>query len=453
MQAAADCRPLRGPFGNVRCGHCALTARGMQECSCPYRRVPDPLYDPPIVRRDVLILGAGPAGSALARRLARAGFAVELADRKNFPRDKPCGEFLSPECVPLLAQLGLEEQLTKLGPRLVRGMRIHGYGREAVGHFRRLGDRPESARCGLGIRRTQFDAMLLDGAVQAGASWLPRHEFVALRRDANGRVVGATLRDPDGALRECEARWVIGADGVHSRVARELGVQRRTPWLDQFALVAHYEDVCPLPTAEVHLFAGGFFAATTVDAGLFSVNLVVPRSTLRNRGVDWDTFVAAHAARAPAFAARLATARRTTPWRGIGPLAYTTSTQTFPGCALVGDACGYVDPLTGEGIYFALYGARALGDALAAALHDPAHEAERLAGYRAARQREVGPRLAAAAALQRAIRHPRLVASFLRAAARWPAVADLVVTLTGDTVHPRDLLRPSFWRAFRLATA
>ncbi len=399
---------------------------------------------------DVLVLGAGPAGSALANQLARDGFHVLLADKKAFPREKPCGEFLSPECTPYLAALDLQQPLAALGPRLVRGMQLHGYGAQALGRFRPVGTHSPTATTGFGVRRTHFDRLLLQAAERAGAHWLPRHEFVALQRDGDGRIVGATLRCAAGKLHSCRARFVVGADGVHSRVAHALGVQRPTPWLDQFALVAHFTGVAPQPSAEVHLFRGGFFAATTVDGGVFSVNLIVPRRTLRDRGDDdWDAFVAGHFDRAPGFGQRLAGSKRLLPWRGIGPLAYTTRRQTFAGAALVGDACGYVDPITGEGIYFALFGARALGEALATALHDPARATAALATYATRRRHEVGPRLWAAAMLQRALRQPWLVRTFLRTAARWPVLADLVVTLTGDAAHPRDLLRPSFWRDFR----
>jgi flavin-dependent dehydrogenase len=397
---------------------------------------------------DVLVIGAGPAGSSVANQLARAGFAVRLADKKDFPRHKPCGEFLSPQCLPFLQDLGAS--IEALGPRLVRGMQMSGYGQTALGRFRRVGDRPAFTLAGFGVRRERFDQMLLEGARAAGAEWLPRHEFVRLLRDDNGRIAGARLRDAGGAEIDCRARFVVGADGVHSRIARELGVQRPTPWLDQFALVAHYRGVPGQPCAEVHLLPGGFFAATTVDDGIFSVNLIVPRKTLRSRdAADWDGFVASHFAAAPGMAERLRGGERIERWRGIGPLAHTTTAQTFPGCALVGDACGYVDPLTGEGIYFSLFAARALASALASALADPVHADAAMAGYVAARRREIGPRLWASTALQRALRHPWLVRTFLRRAAKWPALADLVVTLTGDSIHPRDLLRPSFWRTFR----
>ncbi|HEX5052129.1 MAG TPA: NAD(P)/FAD-dependent oxidoreductase [Planctomycetota bacterium] len=406
------------------------------------------------MRCDVLVLGAGPAGSAFANQMARAGFDVLLADRKAFPRDKPCGEFVSPECTPYLAALDLDLAPARLGVHLVRGMRLFGYGERALGRFRQLAGRPVTDREGFGVRRAVFDHRLLQAAERAGARFLPRHEFVALRTDGAGRITGAELRDPARNPVTCEATWVVGADGVHSPVARALGVQRRERWLDQFALVAHFAGVAPLPTAEVHLLPGGFFAATTVDEGLFSVNLVVPRLALQQRtSGDWDEFVAGHFPLAPGIGERLAGARRLQPWRGTGPFAHRTTAQTFAGAALLGDAAGYVDPLTGEGIYFALYSARALAEAVQTALHTPARAELAMAGYRRTRARELGPRLAASRALQRALRHPWLVRTFVRGIGRWPSLADLLITLSGDTIHPRDLLRPSFWRDFRRATA
>jgi flavin-dependent dehydrogenase len=406
------------------------------------------------VRCDVLVLGAGPAGSALANELACSGFHVLLADRKAFPRHKPCGEFLSPQCAPYLDALGLPAPLASLGVHLVGGMRLYGHGAHVIGRFRQLAGRPATDRAGFGVRRERFDHWLVQAAQSAGAMFLPRYECKALLRDRDGSVTGAMLRDPSGLLHACTARWVVGADGVHSIVARELGVQRRETWLYQFALVAHFEGVLPLPTAEVHLLRGGFFAATTVDENLFSVNLVLPRKALQTRtSRDWDTFVASRFAQAPGIGERLAGARRLEPWRGTGPLAWSTTAQTFAGAALVGDAAGYVDPLTGEGIYYALFGARALAQALRQALHEPARSRQALASYARERARELGPRFVAAKALQRALRHPWLVRSFLRGLGRWPALADLLVTLSGDTIHPRDLLRPSFWRDFGRVTA
>ena len=400
---------------------------------------------------DVLVIGAGPAGSATALQLAQAGFRVTMVDRREFPRHKPCGEFLSPECVPYLDQLGLAGMLDELGAHRVSGMRLSGYGTTTDGRFRRLPGRASHGEHGFGIRREVFDHRLVQAAVAAGVEFLPRHEFVELLRQ-DDVVAGAVFRCPDGARIERRARWVVGADGVHSRVAKALGVQRRLNWLDQFALVAHFADVPTAAAADVQLLPGGFFAATTVDQGLYSLNLVLPRRALRERAADdWDGFVQQHAERSPGIAERLRGARRLQPWRGIGPFGFRTTTQSVPGCALVGDAAGYVDPMTGEGIYFALFGARALGTALAAAMHEPATAAATLDDYHRQRARELGPRMSASKLLQRAIRHPWLVRTFLRGIGRWPRLTDLLVTLTGDTIHPRELLQPSFWRAWREA--
>jgi flavin-dependent dehydrogenase len=401
----------------------------------------------------VLVIGAGPAGAVTALQLARDGFRVVLADKKAFPRAKPCGEFLSPECVPHLDAVGLGGLLPRLGAYRVRGMRLSAAHACSEGRFRRLAHHGDHAAEGYGVRRERFDHALVEAAVAAGAVFLARHEFEALWRGPRGEVAGAWLRDPDGGRRCHRARWVVGADGVHSRVARALGVQRPLPWLDQFALTTHLCGVEPRASADVHLVRGGFCAATTVDDGLWSLNLVVPRRELADRVErDWDAFVARHLADAPALLARARSGTRVAPWRGVGPFAFTTSAQVTSGAALVGDAAGYVDPLTGEGIYFALFGARALARALAAALHAPATAAGALAEYARARRRELAPRLFAARLLQRGLRHPRLVRSVVRALGRWPALADLVVTLTGDTIHPRDLLRPAFWRAFVAAS-
>lgn len=410
------------------------------------------------MRADVLVVGAGPAGSALARQLAGTGLDVVVVDRAAFPRDKPCGEFLSPQCQPLLEDLGLGDLLAGLGAHRVDAMHLHHGRRAAHGGFRAI-DGTRAPAHGFGVRRAAFDHALLRAAERAGARFLARQELVALVRDANGRVCGASLRavgEPGTApVRTIHARYVVGADGVRSRTAAALGVQRQTRWLDQVALVAHFDGVAPRGNAEVHLLRGGFFAATSVEDGSFGVNLVLPRRRLRERGPasSWDAFVAGYLEAAPSFAERLRGARRRAPWRGCGPFAFHTRTQTVPGAALVGDAAGYVDPLTGEGIYFALFGAASLGRALRAAFDRSASEAKVMADYRRERARELGPRLGTARLLQRGLRSPTVVRGVVSLLRRWPGLCDLVVTLSGDTVHPRQLWRPSFWRAFAEARA
>ncbi len=400
---------------------------------------------------DVLVLGAGPAGASLAVHLARAGLSVVLADKKAFPRPKPCGEFLSPECRPYLRELGIDDSLLRAGTRLVTGMELHRGRRCAPGHFVALGGSGHGG-AGYAVRREVLDLQILEAArARPEVRWLERHDFRALLRAADGRIQGAVLAAPDRSAVTIRAGHVVGADGVHSRTAAQLGVQRPLRWLDRLALIGRFHGVPARAAAEVHFVDGGYFAATTVDDGTFHCNLVCDRARVRQWPDSLDAFVAARLEAAPLLAERLRHAERVGPWRGTGPLAFRTTRQTQPGLALVGDACGYVDPLTGEGIYFALHGARTLATALTAATQDPHRAAAALRGYARARQREVGPRLLLTKVLQRSLRWPALVDACMHLLATSPRLCDLLVTMTGDCVHPRDLLRPSFWRAFGAA--
>jgi flavin-dependent dehydrogenase len=400
---------------------------------------------------DVLVIGAGPAGSSLALHLARRGFSVVIADKKAFPRHKPCGEFLSPECRPYFSELGLDDELHRLHVRKVYGMTLHADGATAPGRFFALPKAPYN-EAGYAIRREVLDtAMIRAAAEKPEVTWLERHEFRSLLRAADGTVEGAVLRDPSGADRNLRARFTVAADGVHSRVARELSLQEPIRWLDRLALVGRFQGVAEKPGAEVHFVPGGYFAATTVDDGSFHLNLLTDRSALRGRDGDVDAFVQQHIEAAPALAQRLVGAQRLDPWRGIGPLAFRTRRQTVPGAALVGDACGYVDPLTGEGIFFALHGSRSLADAIEQAAAAPKATERAMRAYEARRRAEIGPRMALAALIQRGMRHPRLVRWVIGALAQKPRLCDLLVNLTGDALHPRDLLSPSFWRDWRRA--
>jgi len=403
------------------------------------------------MQTDVLIIGAGPAGSTTATHLAQRGFRVFLADQKTFPRDKPCGEFLSPQCLPYLQKTGADTLLNSLSPHLVRGMHLHYGDRRALGRLLQIGDKPGWSNTGYGIRRSSFDHALVNGAIAAGVHFLPGHACRGPQRHANGKVTGVDLIAPDGHIVSIQARWVVAADGVRSTLARALALSRPVRWLERLALVGHFTGVACSPYAEAHLVPGGFFAATSVEQGGFSVNLVLDKARWCNRETsDWDTFLGSYAdSHAPSFAMRLRGSTRVSPWRGCGPFAHKTRATVVPGMALVGDAAGYVDPLTGEGIYSALCGAYYLSVAIADHLDDPTAAKALLPGYLTARRRELYPRMQASLWLQRLLRFPSITGLFMAAAARWPAIADLVVTLAGDTIHPRDLTKPSFWHAFR----
>jgi flavin-dependent dehydrogenase len=411
----------------------------------------------PEARFDVVICGGGPAGASLGLRLARAGARVAIVEARRFPRFKACGEFMGQESVPILRELGVEEEVVALGAREVRGMVLHGHGRRAAGRFVEVGRARSACGHGWAVRREVLDDVLLRAAKREGVEVLEATRAVSLLR-RGGIVEGVVARAHDrGETRRGEvrlrARWTIGADGVRSRIAGELGVRREVPWLRKLGLVTRYDGVDWGDQAEVWYLDGGYFACARVDGGLVSVNLVVELARFEGEGLRSEEFFEAHLARVPELAARLARGERVEPIRGTGPLAARTSEQVFDGAALVGDACGFVDPMTGEGLYFALRGAEALADGLIEAVRAGRADAGALSGYREVRRRELRPRDSLGFLLQRGMRSRTLLRGALALMEARPRLADVLMSLSGDHLALREVARAALAPARAVAGA
>lgn len=395
---------------------------------------------------DVVITGAGPAGSTTAQRLARAGFRVALVDAQRFPRFKPCGEFMSPEVLPLLRDLGVFDDVQRVGAREVRGMLLHAHGQRVHGRFVDVGRALAPFDHGWAVRREVFDEVLLRAALRTGGvEFFEGFRAFELLRGADGTVEGLRAKNAGGEVLELLGSFTIGADGVRSMVASELGVRQPTKWLDKLALTTRYSDVPWGERAEVHFLEHGFFACAPVDGGLVSLNLVLDAAEFARTGLPRDEALEHWLELTPALGQRIRAGRRVDPVRGIGSMAMTTRAQTFDGAALVGDASGYVDPVTGEGIFFALKGAEALATALTRALHARRRDAAALAPYLEVRSREIAPRAALSTLLQRGLKHPSLVRAAFGVLARRPQLVDTLVSITGDYVPLSELRRPSVW--------
>ncbi len=162
----------------------------------------------------VLVAGAGPAGATAARTLARAGVTVRLIDRSNFPRNKPCGGGISLRVMQRFPYL--EPALSRIGTHQVGRLYLEGPdGDSAVIRVR--------APAALMIRRVEYDALLVSLACEAGAELIEGFDVVG----ASATPDGVTLAARDG--RCVEGAMVIAADGVHSVVARRLGISRGWP--------------------------------------------------------------------------------------------------------------------------------------------------------------------------------------------------------------------------------
>ena len=386
-------------------------------------------------RADVLVVGAGPAGSSVALRLARAGVRVGLLDAAVFPRSKPCGDCLSPGASPLLEELGV---LGRVGARAgrLRGWRIvTPGGREAVGRFGRVGSIAPAPSMGLALPRRELDAELLEAAVEAGAELEEGLRTFALLRE-EGRIAGVRARDREGRVRERRARVVVGADGLRSVVARRVagvrrGRRRRLALVGRFAGVAPADG--PGRLGEMRLGRDGCLGLAPLGGDRWNATLVVPLAEAKAVAADREGYFR-EALAGYGLAGRFEVAERVAPLEITGPFEVSPRRTTVPGALLVGDAAGYFDPLTGQGVHAALLSGRAAAEATFALLS--ATGAAAAAAVRGRYEEELRRLLGPVRRLQRGIdllvERPRLTDAAIGLLGARPRLADLLVDVTGD---------------------
>ncbi|MFE5341120.1 NAD(P)/FAD-dependent oxidoreductase [Isoptericola sp. NPDC056578] len=298
------------------------------------------------VETDVLVVGGGPVGLAAAIEARRAGLGVVVLEPRSAPVDKACGEGLMPGTLAAVRRLGVDPPGWPL-----RGI---SYRQDGVAADHRFAAGP-----GRGVRRTALHAALHAAALDAGASVLPRR-------------AGAVVQDAEGAVAAgVRGRWLLACDGLHSRVRREVGldlrddgppgVARRRVGRDRrrrFGLRRHFRVPPWTDLVEVHWAPRVEAYVTPVAPDLVGVAVLGPA------GADLDTALAT----LPELADRLAGAPAAGPVRGAGPMRVRSRARTAGRVRLVGDASGYVDALTGEGLRVGFAQARAA----VADLDDPA---------------------------------------------------------------------------------
>jgi flavin-dependent dehydrogenase len=284
-----------------------------------------------------------------------------------------------------------------------------------------------------GIDRRSFDSVLAKHAVTAGAELRERTSLTDLIEE-DGRIVGAVLRDATtGHTDRVRADWTVGADGTRSTISRLVGVDRPVRFPRRLGLVAHYAGSDELTShGEMHIGDGCYIGLAPTPGGELNVGMALP---MDGRGASASERFDAAVATIPAVARRLDGADRLTPIRGAAPIGHRVSSPAGRGWLLVGDAAGFVDPFTGEGIHRALRSARAATDALLAG-------GDVAGRYRQERRRAFAAKSALSWLIQGLLVAPPLLGHAVERLGSRPAAALRFGSALGDCRPATDALAP-----------
>jgi len=367
--------------------------------------------------------------------LRQLGHEVVLVDEARFPRDKVCGEGVSPEAWRLLGRMGAEAAVRALRPRPVRGMKLTAPDGTA---FR--GEYTGAREPGFAVRRWCLDRALLDCARAAGVEV---HEGVRARDIVrqDGTVRGVVV-ESDGAIERLEARLVVAADGRRSVIARKLGLLREHRTLRKFAVRGYWKGVEGLTDhGEMHVTRGGYCGIAPLGDEEANITFVLDQAEMRAAGGGLADFYLRTLERWPRVRERLGRASLTSPPRAIGPLALEARRVSAPGAVLVGDAAGFYDPFTGEGVTLALRGAEIAAEVAHRAL---ANGATDLRLYDRRRDDATRDKFRLNRLLQRIVAWPALANAVARRLSGRPDLADRLVGIAGDFVPARTAMGAGF---------
>jgi geranylgeranyl reductase family protein len=389
---------------------------------------------------DVLVVGGGPAGAAAGYWLARHGHDVTIVEKKSFPREKTCGDGLTPRAVKQLDDMGLADELRRF--HRYHGLRATGMGRELELEWP---PHPVYPSHGYVVRRRDLDMMVARNAEQAGAVVLEGHEALTPIVD-RGFVRGATVDRGNGEPLDVRAEFTIVADGANSRFGRALGTSRTREWPYGTAIRTYWEsprhaDPWIESALDVKDRNGnpmpGYGWIFPVGDGTVNVGVGL-LSTFRDfRSVNTSHLLDAYARQIEdrwQIDASIPTARATS---GRIPMGGSVGPKAGPTYLVVGDAAGSVNPFNGEGIDYAYETARMAADVIHEALVDG--DATALQRYPKQVDEAYGDYFKVGRLFARVIGRPALMRELTRVGMHSRTLMEWVLRIMANLLRPDEL--------------
>lgn len=405
------------------------------EDSSPLARVNAPARE-----TDVLVIGGGPAGAAAGYWLATRGHDVTIVEKKTFPREKTCGDGLTPRAVKQIVDMGLGDALTRF--HRYEGLRATGMGRALELQWP---EHPIYPQHGYVVRRRDLDMMVAHNAEASGATLLQGHEALSpiVQR---GFVNGARVSSKDGSVFDINAKYVVVADGANSRFGRALGTSRQKKWPYGTAIRTYWEspkhaDPWIESALDVKDRNGnpmpGYGWIFPVGDGTINIGVGL-LSTFRDfKSVNTTHLLDAYAHMVaeswgidPTSPTQRATSGRIPMGGSVGP-------NVGPTHLVIGDAAGSVNPFNGEGIDYAYETARLA----ASALHDALVSGDPVAlqQYSKMVQDEYGQYFKVARLFARVIGRPVLMRELTRAGMHSRTLMEWVLRIMANLLRPDEI--------------